>query len=454
MGAPFTPVYTLDATADAAGGALALLSGETDGFAIDATGSVGTVAVIDTGTPANDIDNGLLSLSNLTNAGGSSKIVRWGDGMLRAFAVGDVAQEWDGTQYGIIVEPAATNILARSESFASAANWTATLIEVTANATTAPDGELTADLMVEHNSTTGHVFENIVAATPSTTYTCSIFLKYKALNNWVQIGWSQENQTSRVRGWFNLATGTMGSATSVGTASGATIDMIAFADGWYRCILTGIHSTTETSGKLQIRSCPSNLATDHVANSEWYGWGAQIELGSVATSYIRTEASAATRQADNISLDLTTIPYGDANTAYVSAKAKEVAIQHDVLVFDADDANEAESVKLYTDTSANILMQMQSVDVDQLAPLDSGVNATANTTFQITGAWETDSVDISANGTAPVNDALADMAVPTRLRLGCNPAVGNHLNGYIYKVVVVPRQVETEDGDVENWRYA
>jgi hypothetical protein len=45
------------------------------------------------------------------------------------------------------------------------------------------------------------------------------------------------------------------------------------------------------------------------------------------------------------------------------------------------------------------------------------------------------------------------MPTLTHMRLGNNPTPGNHLNGFIYKMVYAPRQVETDDGDLENWRY-
>jgi hypothetical protein len=60
---------------------------------------------------------------------------------------------------------------------------------------------------------------------------------------------------------------------------------------------------------------------------------------------------------------------------------------------------------------------------------------------------------VSANGTAAASDGTATMPTITHVRLGSNPTPGNHLNGFIFKIVQVPRQIETENGDIENWRY-
>jgi hypothetical protein len=58
-------------------GALGLLSGESDGFAIDATTYPATVAVIDTGTPGNNLSNVGLDAANLVQSGTSPKMVHW-----------------------------------------------------------------------------------------------------------------------------------------------------------------------------------------------------------------------------------------------------------------------------------------------------------------------------------------------------------------------------------------
>jgi hypothetical protein len=60
----------------AAVGALLLLDGEADGFAIDAsTADGGTVAVINTGDPTDDLSNVILDASNLVQAGTSPKLL-------------------------------------------------------------------------------------------------------------------------------------------------------------------------------------------------------------------------------------------------------------------------------------------------------------------------------------------------------------------------------------------
>jgi hypothetical protein len=527
----------------AAVGALLLLDGETDGFAIDATTYPATVAVINTGDPTDDLSNVALDVSNLVNSGTSPKLVhfpsspyvRWtphnmflnsgtpatqnvtlvtgfvytvtvtgaGGGNITgssgasgtattgspatftatgatgtftltgsldtiqlnrgstattylattgAIRIG-IPQGYDETTalYGILVEPAATNLQIRSEEF-NTASWTKITSTITANNSTAPDGTTTADLLTL-TSANGYInsFPSINTVTANAIHTITVYAK-KGNNDWVYYLTADATSSHGFLAYFNLGTGALGGTGTFGTASFVTQSITNVGDGWYRLRITGSHSGTNSYHLIGPTASDGGGFTG--ANGSTLSlWGAQGELGYAATSYIPTLGSTVTRAADNITVVATSFPLGSSHTAYVSAKTQVVNAQHDVLMLDANNSNEDESVKLYIDSSANILMQIEDGGATQLAPLDSAVNASANTTFQISGAWATNDVDVSANGTAAASDGTATMPTLTHMRLGCNPTPGNHLNGFIYKVVYVPRQVETDGGDIENWRY-
>jgi hypothetical protein len=80
-----------------------------------------------------------------------------------------------------------------------------------------------------------------------------------------------------------------------------------YGNGWYRCRLTATCNSTGTnngfSAVLLIASgstrAPSFAGT---TTDVLYGWGAQTETGSIATSYIPTTAAPVTRNADVISV--------------------------------------------------------------------------------------------------------------------------------------------------------
>jgi hypothetical protein len=147
-------------------GAMGLLVGETQGFAIDATFFGGSVAVKDTGTPANNKSNVLFTAGNITQASTSGKYVRDAAGVLTLLSVGVIPQSYDpiAGRYGILLEPAATNLALRSQEFDNPA-WTTQASSVTANAAVAPDGTTTADSLVEDTSGTTHTIRQNITIT-------------------------------------------------------------------------------------------------------------------------------------------------------------------------------------------------------------------------------------------------------------------------------------------------
>ena len=92
---------------------------------------------------------------------------------------------------------------------------------------------------------------------------------------------------------YNLSTGLfVTSATSGSNWTFVSSSITALANGWYRIIVTGSH--TETSGGLQLfcnLTDGSSLTYTGDGTSGILIWGAQLELGSTATTYQRVGAS-------------------------------------------------------------------------------------------------------------------------------------------------------------------
>ena len=73
-------------------------------------------------------------------------------------------------------------------------------------------------------------------------------------------------------------------------------DVVAFPNGWYRVSITRTPTST-ASGFMDINHTSSTASTVAV-------WGAQVEAGSFATSYILTEGTAnVTRGRDIVDID-------------------------------------------------------------------------------------------------------------------------------------------------------
>jgi hypothetical protein len=140
-----------------------------------------------------------------------------------------------------------------------------------------------------------------ITASASGVHTFSLFVKAAATNplNFFALN-------------FNLYTGASGTATSYfslasGTALTTGASIQNYGNGWYRCVsapytiasgdLSGMVSFVFAKGDGDI-TWPVSGALNLTA----YTWGAQLETGSVATSYIPTTTASATRNADVITL--------------------------------------------------------------------------------------------------------------------------------------------------------
>lgn len=200
---------------------------------------------------------------------------------------------------GVLIENAATNLVFQSQDFDNA-SWSKTRTTITANATTAPDSTTTAEKLIEDTSvTTSHYISQNQTLTANLFYTMSVYAKAAERSRIVlRVGNSANWVAGTPSVGFNLTTGTLFSVSGDSTSSG-TIQPVG--NGWYRCSITAQFGTTTASGGLVINLDNSTTITyTGDGTSGAYIWGAQIETGSLASSYIKTTTAAVTRAADVI----------------------------------------------------------------------------------------------------------------------------------------------------------
>ena len=180
-------------------------------------------------------------------------------GIVKTAAVDTIREEKDG----FLIEEAGTNLVPYSEQFDNAA-WAKTgSTVITPNATTSPDGTVTAD-KIDFTITSDRLFKVVVNTTAASS-TFSMWVKSPSADRSIRL---QLRNTP--------------------TSANNSINDVTVTSEWQRFSVT-------------LASLAENLVCEVVSiavDLDFYIWGAQIEQSPVATSYIPTVATPVTRIAD------------------------------------------------------------------------------------------------------------------------------------------------------------
>jgi hypothetical protein len=241
---------------------------------------------------------------------------------------------------------------------------------------------------------------------------------------------------------FNLSTGVVSSSLS------ATGSITSVGNGWYRC-----SATMTTSGSLfrmDIGICSTDVQT---VSTSWTGdgfsgiyiWGAQLEAGSFATSYIPTVASQMTRSADRASMsNIGSLLNTSEGTLYISGNAP-AGLQPSgnssgfAVLSDGTNNNRVRLFRNGLDT--NSFFGVISSGVTQA---NIGMGSIANNSlFKMAGSYKTNDFAVSLNSAAAGTDTLGTtVAALNNLDIGHQGGTAlTEINSSISKIAYYPKRL-------------
>ena len=336
---------------------------------------------------------------------------------------------------GLLIEEQRTNLVTYSEQFDNAA-WTKTNSSITANTVIAPDGALTGDKIVSTSGSLGLIVQS-VSQTSGTSYALSVFAKAGEYS-FCQLR-INTSVSSITRAYFNLSNGT-----TTGVAN-CTASITPVGNGWYRCSIVYTATVTTAAGGQRIYGQVDAIDTAGDGTSGIYIWGAQLEAGAFATSYIPTVASQVTRAADVAVMTGTNFsdwynqPEG---TFYVSSDYVLVAGGN--YRFDITDGTTSNLIRLRSAPSGTTQSRFEvtTLGVTQTTLSPSTTNLALN---KDAVAYIFDSAAAVVNGGTVTVDTSITVPVVNQMAIGATRLGANILNGHIRQIVYYSRRLDNAE---------
>jgi hypothetical protein len=347
-----------------------------------------------------------------------------------------------GESLGLEIEESRTNLTLYSDDYSNA-TWVKSRCSITSNTIVAPDGTLTGDKLFEDTTASNsHFVEQTASTNNAVTYTFSVYAKasertFVTLQCFIGASFSNT---------FNLSTGVVTGGNGVGTIT-------AVGNGWYRVTSTATATATAT-GFFDIFINNGSVTYTGNGYSGIYIWGAQLEAGAFATSYIPTVASQVTRAADNASMTGTNFSSwyrADEGTVYCESATVNIttsdrgtwAIGNNSLSFGSGNMM-YETYAPSASGQRNLTSVTNGVQV--VSSFGTATTQTINTFSKSAYAYALNNFSQSTNSASPVTDSSGTLPQGvTGMSIGALfsgwSGATQYLNGTIKKIAYYPARI-------------
>ena len=303
----------------------------------------------------------------------------------------------------LLVEPQRTNLALRSE-YLTDVTWAKVNTSVTANTTTSPDGTTNADTLIADGTSNQHYIAQATVGNliSGSTYSYTIYAK-KNTNDFIQL-WIPGTFGGMFAN-FDLNSGVVG---TLGNTSGTspTSAIQSAGNGWYRCNMTFVSTSTGASGMLIAITSNANSARaeSNSLSTSVFLWGGQLEVGTYPTTYIPTTSTTVTRIGDtfsrsNIYTDGVITSGGGTWLVELLNNVSVTRDSSDVGLFIGSSSNgvTGDCLAIRSNVPARLAI------TKRLAGTQTGLYTTTTDTAKIAIKWDGTNADVFVNGTKVVS---------------------------------------------------
>lgn len=337
---------------------------------------------------------------------------------------------------GLLIEESRINIFIYSNTF-SDASWTKSNCTITPNAINSPDGTTNASKLIPNTVSTQHRMF-LSSRGVAGAHTVSAYMK-QGEYTWGVI------RTEGINTFFNLTNGTLG---TVGV--GITASITPAANGFYRCVVTKtlLAATISTVGAGSADGVDAFVGDDIKGI---YVYGAQMEAGAFATSYIPTTTTALTRNADVATMTGTNFSdwYNASEGAFAASgyfRDASAVGTAGLPLFTATDGVSASSNIFELrrqNNSGNPYIRMMTYSGGNAETSSSLGFTTGQPVFAAMG-YIVNNVSGAINGNTNVTDTVAVMPVGIdRLQLGSS--FNQYMNGWLQSLRFWPQRLTNNE---------
>jgi hypothetical protein len=338
-----------------------------------------------------------------------------------------------GTDFGLFIEAAATNVCLQSEDIAT--TWTNLNSSEEVNTYVAPDAVSTGDKIIVDMANAAHGIEQTYTGSTSNDFCGSVFVRQDTHTD-MYLRLSDTTDTDYIDIIVDLSNGSiLQAATATGVNATVTAGGVeTLINGWYRVWISGICDSTTTSHKIVVGvSQGTTISYTGNGTDSIFTWGMQLEENPFPTSYITTTTVSVTRAADVVTLDLTSVSWFSATegSLYVDFKRDINVDGLTTHVVDLNDttANEVIKISQGSTTASNITGDIDDGGVSQFSVTVN--DATVNTRKKVAMAWKLNDSAIAVDGSTPTTDSSCTLPTVTDLQIGAGVSATNTFYGIV-----------------------